>query len=467
MRLASYDSVERPQNVNDLRLSDVLSSLSYALDLTSGQPPGHASRSCLIGMRIASELRFDADDRSALFYGLLLKDLGCSTNASKMSYLFGADDHDTKMASKTVDWTSFLPRVGYVAKHVAPGGTMLDKVHAFLRVAVSGSAGAKSLIEMRCERGAEIARDLMLPDETAEAIRSLDEHYDGGGHPEGLKGDDIPLLARILGLAQTVEVFAIAHGIDAAYDMAATRRGTWFDPQLVDAMNAFRNDDAFWKSFFSEAPESAVKEFEPEDRVIPVDEDALDRIASGFARVVDAKSPWTYKHSAGVSMISAGLAETLGMPIENVRTIRRAGLLHDLGKLGVSNQILDKPGKLDATEIAAMRKHTEFTHTLLNRVSGFRPLATLAASHHERLDGKGYHVGRTANDLPTAARILGVADMYEALAAKRPYRQDLNGAEVMDIMTRNVMSGGLCPDVFSALKTYLANGGFTPAAIAA
>lgn len=451
----------------ELKLSEVLSALSYALDLTSGQPPGHASRSCLIGMRLAQELRFTGEDRSALFYGLLLKDLGCSTNASKMAYLFGADDQATKMAAKTVDWTSFLPRIGYVAKHVAPGGTMLDKVHQFLRVAMSGSAGAKSLIEMRCERGAEIARDLMLPDDTATAIRSLDEHYDGTGHPEGLKGDDIPLLARIMGLAQTVEVFAISQGIDAAFDMAAARRGTWFDPQLVDALESMRNDDAFWTTFFGDAPEKAVTAMEPQDQVIRVDDDALDRIASGFARVVDAKSPWTYQHSAGVSMISAGIAETLGMQPGYVRTIRRAGLLHDLGKLGVSNLILDKPGKLDAGEITAMRKHTEFTHTLLNRVGGFRPLATLAASHHERLDGKGYHVGRSAGDLPTAARILGVADMYEALAAKRPYRQDLNSMEVMDIMTRNVLSGGLCPDVFAALKTYLADGGFTPMAIAA
>jgi putative nucleotidyltransferase with HDIG domain len=418
-------------------------------------------------MRLASELRFDSDDRSALFYGLLLKDLGCSTNASKMAHLFAAADQDTKMASKMVDWTRFMPRVGFVAKHVAPGGTMLEKVHAFLRVALSGENGAKSIIEMRCERGAEIARDLMLPDDTADAIRSLDEHWDGRGHPDGLAGEDIPLLARILGLAQTFEVFAISHGIDAAYDMADARRGSWFEPQLVDALHAFRSDDTFWTSFFSDTPEMAVAKLEPEDRVIPVDDDSLDRVASGFARVIDAKSPWTYKHSAGVSMISAGLAETLGMDADSVRSIRRAGLLHDLGKLGVSNQILDKPGKLDADELTAMRKHTALTHTLLNRVTAFRPLATLAASHHERLDGKGYHVGRTGSDLPTAARILGVADMYEALAAKRPYRQDMTGEQVMDIMSRNVLSGGLCPDVFAALQSYLARGGYTPMAIAA
>ncbi|HEX8325760.1 MAG TPA: HD domain-containing phosphohydrolase [Tepidisphaeraceae bacterium] len=450
-----------------LRLSDVVASLSYALDLTSGQPPGHASRSCLIGMRIAQELQFTTEDRSALFYGLLLKDLGCSTNASKMAFLFGADDQATKMASKSVDLSCLLPRLNFVAKNVAPGGTMLDKVHQFLRLALAGSGGTRSLIEMRCERGAEIARDLLLPEDTATAIRSLDEHYDGTGHPEGLKGDDIPLLARILGLAQTFEVFAISQDVDAAFDMAAARRGTWFDPQLVDALQSFRGDDAFWTTFFSESPETAAVGLEPQDQTVDLDEDRLDRIASGFARVVDAKSPWTYQHSTGVSTIAAGLAGVLGMPADQVRMIRRAGLLHDLGKLGVSNRILDKPGKLDADEITAMRRHTEFTQTLLGRVSAFRPLATLAASHHERLDGKGYHVGRGAGDLTTAARILGVADMYEALTAKRPYRQDLGEAEVMAILSRNVLSGGICPEVFAALQTYVTQGRSTPAGIAA
>ena len=149
-----------------------------------------------------------------------------------------------------------------------------------------------------------------------------------------------------------------------------------------------------------------------------------------------------------------------------VRRVRRAGLLHDIGKLGVSNLILDKPGKLDANELAIMRKHPGYTHQILQQVTGFRELAEMAASHHERLDGKGYHRGLTADQLPTAARILAVADMYEALAAKRPYRQDLTDEQVMDILTKNT-GAGICPNVFAALKTYIANGGYVPAKIAA
>ena len=454
-------------STDDLRLSDVLAALSYALDLTSGQPPGHASRSALIGMRIAAELHFSAEDKSSLFYGLLLKDLGCSTNASKMTHLFGGDDRALKMASKSVDTDTLAGKASFIIRNVARGGSMIEKVQTYLRVALTADKEQTAITNLRCERGAEIARDLQLPEDTALAIRGLDEHWNGRGHPDGLIGDQIPLLARVMGLAQTVEVFAISQGVDAAYEMARSRRGSWFDPNLVDAMNAFRSDESFWDTFFGESPEKTVQTYEPEDRAIGADDATLDRVAEGFARVIDAKSPWTYRHSTGVSTIATGLAEMLGMAPAEVRAVRRAGLLHDVGKLGVSNTILDKPGKLDADEIAAMRKHTQHTQTILQRVAGFRPLAQMAASHHERLDGKGYHVGRGAGELTCAARLLGVADMYEALTAKRPYRKDLTGEEVMDIMAKNVAGGGICPVGFDALKNYANSGGYVPVPVAA
>jgi putative nucleotidyltransferase with HDIG domain len=319
---------------------------------------------------------------------------------------------------------------------------------------------------MRCERGAKIANDLLLPDATSQAIGALDEHWDGTGHPAGLRGEEIPLLARIVSLAQTVEVFAANAGLDAAYKVARQRKGTWFDPKLVKALMKFRGDEEFWRMFFAEDPNTLVASFEPAERKMPVDGATLDRIAHGFALVIDAKSPWTFKHSEGVATIAAGIAETMGMLPVEIRDIRRAGLLHDVGKLGVSNMILDKPGKLTPEEIAEMRKHTAYTYEILQQVAGFRHLASIAASHHERLDGKGYHRGLGADDLPQAARILAVADMYEALTAKRPYRQDLSQEQVMDILAKNA-GPGICPIVFAALKRYLANGGYVPEAIAA
>lgn len=450
----------------EIRLSEVIGALSYALDITEGQPQGHAARTCMLGMRIARELHLSAQTSSALFYGLLLKDLGCSSNASKMCYLFGSDERAAKRDVKTVDWTSVSRSIGYIAAHVATNGSIFRKAKKFAQVAIGGVKEAKALVSLRCERGAKIAAQMQLPAQTSQAIRALDEHWDGLGHPDGLKGEQIPLLARILGLAQTAEVFIREQGLAAAMDMAVERSGTWFEPQLVDVFLTVRNDAAFWDEFSRGDPRKQVAAFEPSDQVMSADGALLDCIAQGFAQVIDAKSPWTYRHSEGVAEISLGIAQVMGFEAQQCRYIRRAALLHDVGKLGISNLILDKPGKLDSVELIEMRKHPRYTYEILTHVAGFRELAELAAAHHERLDGKGYHRGLPAEKLSTPARILAVADMYEALAAKRPYRQDLSPEEVMSILTKN-SGAGICPEVFAALKTWLDQSAYRPIQLAA
>ncbi len=449
-----------------IKLSEVIGALSYALDITEGQPEGHAARSCMLGMWLAREMRLPTGSSSALFYGLLLKDLGCSSNASKMCYLFGSDERAAKRDIKIVDWSRVSRSIGYIARHVAPQGSILRKVTKFARVAIGGVKEAKELVALRCERGANIAKQLELPDETAAAIRALDEHWDGQGHPDGLAGEQIPVLGRILCLAQTAEVFVRQQGLDAAMEMARNRSGTWFDPGLVKIFLALRNDTKFWEEFQRSDPRQGVAAFEPTDQVRAADESSLDRIAHGFAQVIDAKSPWTFKHSEGVAEISVGIADVLGFDTAQCRYIRRAALLHDVGKLGISNLILDKPGKLTADEFTEMKKHSRYTYEILTRVDGFRGLADVASSHHERLDGKGYHRGLSAEQLSVPARILAVADIYEALAAKRTYRQDLAPQEVMEILTKNA-GAGICPEVFAALKIWLARSAYRPVKLAA
>ena len=230
-----------------VRLSDVLAGLSYALDLTEGQRPGHSVRSCLIGMRIADVIGLAPDQRSALFYALLMKDLGCSSNAARFAALFGSHDHDLKANLKHIDWSRALESFRYVVRNAAPERTTLRRIWRVLAVMSRGPEGARAVVRTRCERGADIARQLGLSEATAEAIRALDEHWDGRGQPYALKGDAIPLFARILGLAQTVEVFFTDRGAHAACDMAVARRGSWFDPQLVDALQSIAGDTRFWR----------------------------------------------------------------------------------------------------------------------------------------------------------------------------------------------------------------------------
>ncbi len=434
----------------DIPMSEVISALSYALDITEGQPEGHAVRSCLIGMRVAHEIGLGAEDRSHLFYTLLLKDLGCSSNAARTCALFGADDLAVKRTWKTTDWSSGWEAFLHVARNAEPDGSPLARARRVLSFAFAGEVGTE-LVQTRCERGAEIARMLELAEPTAAAIRALDEHWDGGGKPDGLRGDGIPILARIASLAQTTDVFFTAYGAGAALDTARERAGRWFDPELVRALESTRADRAFWELLHQPDLRAAVAAVEPADRVLVADDARLDRIAEGFARVIDAKSPYTFHHSEGVAEYAAATGRALGMDAGELRELNRAALLHDIGKLGVSNRILDKPAKLTDAEMAVIRLHPEYTERILARVSRFRHLALVAGAHHERMDGKGYHRGVPAGGLPLAARVLAVADVCEAISAERPYRAALPREQVREIM-RGLVGTSLCPESFAALE---------------
>jgi putative nucleotidyltransferase with HDIG domain len=435
----------------DIRLSNVLAGLSYALDLTEGQREGHAVRSCLIGMRVAKELRLPSDQQSALFYALLMKDLGCSSNAARFAVLFGADDQRVKADLKTTDWPRALDAFRFVARNVAPGQFWLKRAFQLLGVLTRGPEGAREVVLTRCERGADIARMLGFHDDTVRAIRALDEHWDGAGQPYALRGESIPLLARILGLAQTAEVFFTTSGVESAYDMAIARRGSWFDPAIVDAFLAFRSDHEFWRSLAEDDAQAQLTQIEPADRIVVADDDRLDRVAEAFALVIDAKSPWTFQHSRGVAATAVAIAQVMGYPDEQIREIRRAALLHDIGKLGVSSLILDKPAALTDEEFQAMRRHPVATREILMRTGCFRHLASAAASHHERLDGTGYDLGLGRSELSMLTRVLCAADICDALRASRPYRPSLPPERVMDVMRREV-GNAVDPTCFEALQ---------------
>jgi len=434
----------------DIALSGVIGALSYALDVTEGQPPGHSLRSCLIGMRLAEEIGLDARTRSDLFYALLLKDAGCSANASRMAALFGADDSEAKRTSKRVDWSRPLSALAWSLRTVGAGDSLRLRADRLSAIRAEGEV-TRSLMQARCDRGAEIARMLFLSDETAEAIRALDEHWDGRGQPAGLAGEEIPLLGRILCLAQTVEIFHADGGVKAAWAVARRRRGRWFDPDLVDALGAIRRDRAFWAAL----ARPDVSAWEPPERVLAVDEPRLDRIAEAFARVIDAKSPYTARHSGRVAELAVGTAAVLGFGAVGLRDLRRAALLHDIGKLAISNRILDKPGKLTEEEFAKVREHPLYSLRILERAPCFAPIAWIAAAHHERLDGSGYPFGLGAGKLTTPMRVLAVADVYEALTAERPYREALSHETAMEILRRDA-AWALDGDAVAALEAFVA-----------
>jgi HD-GYP domain-containing protein (c-di-GMP phosphodiesterase class II) len=432
-----------------IALSEVIGALSHALDISEGQPPGHAVRSCLIGMRLAAELDLDAAERSDLFYALLLKDAGCSANANRMAALFATDDRTAKASVKLVDWADRRAALLWSLRTAAPGAGLRRRLAVLRGIHEEGDI-ARSFMEARCNRGAEIARMLFLSEETAAAIRNLDEHWDGHGLPDGLAGEEIPLAARIACIAQTVEVFHAKGGVKAARAMVKRRNGHWFDPSLVKAFLSFCDDQEFWAQL--EAPD--VSRWEPPNFAIAADDARLDRIAEAFARVIDAKSPFTATHSQGVADIADGIASALHLDADQRRIMRRAALLHDIGKLAISNRILDKPGKLSDEEFRAVQTHPVHTLSILARAPCFAELAELAANHHEKLDGSGYPRSLDADDLDLPMRVLAVADVYEALTADRPYRSALSVEEALAIIDRDVPHR-LDPDVRDALEVHL------------
>ena len=301
-----------------------------------------------------------------------------------------------------------------------------------VRIALSGTREWRQVEQTRCERGAAIARKAGFGEDVGAAIADLHEHWDGGGLPFGRRRSEIHLFARILAACAALDVFNSVRGPAAAIEMLARRRGSWYDPEVVDALLA----DA--PAILAEiaAPDFAARAWalEPPSEVRVSDGADVDRIAGAFADIIDAKSPFTGSHSHRTAEVAEALAGELHLGSGALIDIRRAALLHDVGKLSVPNSILDKPGRLTDAEFTIIKRHPEMTHRILAPIPTFASVAELAASHHERLDGTGYFRGLAADGLAIGARIVAVADVYEALTADRPYRAGMSMSGALELI---------------------------------
>ncbi|MCF5865921.1 HD-GYP domain-containing protein [Aeromonas veronii] len=435
--------------VNGLRLAELIGSLSHALDMTEGQPRGHCIRCCWIGSRLGERLGLDARLRHDLYYTLLLKDLGCSSNAARICELYLTDDLHFKRDFKLVDG-SLSEVVNFVLGHTGLQADLLGRFRSLFHIFRNGDQIANELIHTRCHRGADIARQLRFSDDVADGILSLDEHWNGKGRPLQLAGEAIPLFSRIALLCQVVDVLHAAAGPDAALKELRERSGSWFDPALVREFEALA-DEEFWQGLADPRLTEWVLVHPAGQGEVALDEDYLDEIAAAFGQVVDSKSPYTAGHSGRVALYTDILATQMGLSEPRRRWLKRGALLHDVGKLGVSNAILDKPGKLDAQEWAAVQMHAAYTEEILSRIGAFEELAQVAGAHHERLDGKGYPKGLKGNEITLETRIITTADIFDAITAKRPYRGAIPVPQALDMMAEN-LGTAIDPDCFAALQ---------------
>jgi HD-GYP domain-containing protein (c-di-GMP phosphodiesterase class II) len=328
-------------------------------------------------------------------------------------------------------------------------------MRALIQAFQTAGTAPKELVETRCHRGAEIARKMRFCENVAQGIEYLDEHWDGSGLPLAVRGDAIPVYSRIALLSQVVDVFQTSSGVKAARREARSRAGGWFDPHLVAAFERVAAQPSFWDMLRSDDLQEALYSLEPAQETKVVDDDYLDDIAEAFADVIDSKSPYTSGHSRRVTLFTDMIAEKLQFSSERRRWLRRAALLHDIGKLGVSNSVLDKPGKLDEDEWAAMKMHAVYSEQILARIAAFSDLAPIAAAHHERLDGNGYPNGLRGDAISYDTRIITTADIFDALTADRPYRAAMPIPKALGIMDEMVGTA-IDASCFDALRRAVA-----------
>ena len=472
---------ERAEEQGRIDMPELISALSFALDMTEGARPGHALRSCILGMRIGTQIGLSQSQLSDLYYALLLKDIGCSSNTAHMDQIVRGEDEAAQAEARAVVeaevWADIraefkatlevasmskpragrLSTLGFLWKPARP---QTHQPEPASRLSAAPRPRQRNVAMMHGDRGASIITKIGLGAATAEAVKALDEHWDGSGYPGRLRGEQIPLLARIAAVAQHLDVFASDQGPERAMTVLRERSGKWFDPEIVRIASSLHRTRLLWKDGLSLLPEKdirgAVLDLEPREN-LHLGPERIDRVCEAFSDVTDAKSPFTVDHSMGVADAALLISETMGLSPERIVFVRRAALLHDLGKLRVPNSILHKQGKLTLAEFIIVKEHPALTREILGRIPAFREMAQVAGAHHEKLDGTGYPNQLAAHELSLEARIVAVADVYAALSEKRPYRESLDLGQVTSIMEKE-MPHKLDPQVFEALLSGLDRG---------
>ena len=440
-----------------LSLAELLSSLSYIQDIADGQPTGHSLRSCWIGTRIGLSMGLSGVEFEELYLTLLLKDLGCTSNATQIAELDMAKDPNFKRDHKTTR-TGVSSALQFMMKKAGHETDVAETLKTASDLMRRGASIKKEMIEQRCSLGSGIARKMRFSENVCEAIYSLDEHWDGSGHPKGLSEHEIPLYSRIALCAELVDLFFSSKGVDAAIQETVARSETWFDPEIVDAFCSFADDPDFWTDLASLKLEQALFEVPPVQGVFITDEEWIDDVVIGIGQMVDAKSHYTAGHSERVAEYAALIGAKLGFSGNRLKWLKRAAYLHDIGKLGVSSNILNGTRKLNEVEWNEMRNHAAQSYKILSRISAFSDLAHAAASHHEKLDGTGYPQGLKGEQISLEARIISISDFFDAVTADRPYRPAAPLEKALSIIAKEI-GRSVDADCYIALVSALGDKG--------
>jgi HD-GYP domain-containing protein (c-di-GMP phosphodiesterase class II) len=401
-----------------IRVAELVAALSLAVDLGLGQRSEHVLRSTRIALELAERLELDEDERATVYYVALIGFVGCHADSHEQAAAFGDDITARAVAGYEIDFAG-LEALRYVLRHAGAGRPPVDRARTLAGVLAAGGRAIAAMRGGHCAIAAQFADHLGLSERVREAVQDVFERWDGRGAPRGLKAEEAALPARIMQLTEVVEVYHHGGGVAAAVEVARARRGTQFDPRLVDLLCA--DADAILAAVEVRFDWRDVVAAEPGLRPL-VGGEALARALEAVADFTDLKSPYTTGHSRAVAALAGEAGRCAGIGERECVDLRQAGLLHDVGRLGVSNAIWDKPSALTAAEIERARLYAYYTGRVLRALDSLPRAVQLASRHAERLDGSGFPGGLPASALSPAARILAACDVYRALLEPRAHR---------------------------------------------
>jgi len=427
-----------PRPGEELRLAELMAALSLATDVAVGQPMEDGLAICLLANRLAEVMGLSEADHFHVYYGALLRHIGCTTEMHLLAAYVG-DDVSMRNAMIGVDIGSYGDMFAAMLRHVRRTYPPLERPAAVVRV-MAGAMRFRPQGEAMCEVAEMLAARLGFDVSFQHDLSGVFERWDGKGFPGKLKGTEIPLAARVVGVADLAAGCHQLEGPEAALEVLRRRSGKAFDPEVVAAFEA--NAAELFSALDVDSPWDGVLEAEPGERPILAGQ-ALDEALQAMGDFADLKSPYTVGHSSGVADLAARAAQRCGLPPDDVVTTRRAGWVHDLGRVAVSSAIWDKPGPLTRAEWEKVRLHAYHADRILARQGFLESIGRIASMHHERLDGSGYYRQAPASQQAPPARILAAADAYHAMTEPRPHRPALAPERAAAELRAEVKAGRL------------------------
>ena len=433
---------------NSPRLAELVASLSLATDLGTGQPMEHALRVCLLATELGASLGMTEQECSDVYYIALLRAIGCVSDAHRVAARFG-DELRAYAQISLMDLAQPSEMFDLLLRHVGQGQPVPRRARMITAALAAGSHERDQTISAHCEVAERLACRLGMRDEVALGVTQVYERWDGRGSPGRLRGERIRRSARVVTLAQDVELFHRIDGVEAAIRVTRQRSGTLYDPVVVER---FCQDAPRLLSVLDADAWDAVLKAEPGGRPT-LTLAGFEQATRAIADFVDLKSAFTAGHSSGVASLAAAAAVRLGFDESEVTVLRQSAYVHDLGRVGISASIWEKQGPLSGADWERVRLHPYYTERVLGRPHALAHLSTIAGQHHERLDGSGYFRGIPSTMLSPATRVLAAADVYHAMIERRPHRPAHTPESSATYVQAEARAGRLDADAVDAVLT--------------